>query len=182
MEASLNDDRIQKIAIIYKYVLLFGDQHLIEAMLSDRFYLQTFGALEYLPEVKGQLKCRKFFKDCLFKQVGEIKNATILKKIHHNYRATYLKETIFAKDEQQAPQSMNIMIMHYSIDILSFILNDSEYILSVFNQATSPESTLDQCANAVQFIYDVVYQIKTYQQYLTLNYQRMPHIPTVLIN
>lgn len=34
--------------MIYKFNLLLGDQNIIEAMLSDRFYIQTFGALEYL--------------------------------------------------------------------------------------------------------------------------------------
>lgn len=150
-------------------------------MLSERFYMQTFGAFEYLPEVKSQLKCRRFFREAVFKQVVEIRNPLILKKIHQNYRATYLKETIFAKDEAQVPQSINYMIMHYSMDILQYLLNDHEYLSSVFLMASSAQSSLQDCSCAVQFLYDIVYQIKLYQQYLSLNYSRMPHIPTILI-
>jgi hypothetical protein len=65
---------------------------------------------------------------------------------------------------------MNVMIMHYSIDILSHFLNDSEYLSNVYNITTNPFSSLIETANAIQFIYDIVYQIKLYQQYLTLNY------------
>lgn len=44
---------------------------------------------------------------------------------------------------------MNIMIMHYSIDILSFILNENEYLENVYNIATSLTSTLEEVANAI---------------------------------
>jgi hypothetical protein len=33
--------------------MMFGDQQILEAMLSDRFFMQTFGALEYLQDNKG---------------------------------------------------------------------------------------------------------------------------------
>lgn len=32
-------------------------------MLSDKFYMQTFGALEFLTEVKDRLECRNFFRN-----------------------------------------------------------------------------------------------------------------------
>lgn len=60
--------------MIYRALLLVGDSIIVEAMLSDRFYEQAMGALEYLPEAKGSLKCRDFFKKSNFKQVVEIKN------------------------------------------------------------------------------------------------------------
>ena len=64
--------------------------------------------------------------EALFKQVVEIKSVLILKKIHISYRATYLKETIFAKDDNsgQVPQHINLMIMNYSMDIMTHLLND----------------------------------------------------------
>jgi len=58
------------------------------------------------------------------------------------------------------------MIMNYSMDIMTYILNDQEYLNSVFLLATNPTSSLQECANAIQFVYDIVYQIKTYHQYL----------------
>lgn len=36
---------------IYKYMLSLGDSKLIETLLSNDFYLETFGALEYDPEL-----------------------------------------------------------------------------------------------------------------------------------
>jgi len=41
-------------------LLIYADQAILDTMLSDKFYIQTFGALEYLPELKGQMNCRQF--------------------------------------------------------------------------------------------------------------------------
>jgi hypothetical protein len=35
---------------IYKGLVLLNDQKLLEILMSNRFYLQTFGALEWDPE------------------------------------------------------------------------------------------------------------------------------------
>ena len=48
---------------------MLSDQYVLDAMLSDKFYMQTFGALEFLPELKGQLHCRKFLQNAKFKTV-----------------------------------------------------------------------------------------------------------------
>lgn len=50
-----NDRRLQDISQIYKMLLMLADQYILDAMLSDQFYMQTFGALEFLPELKGQI-------------------------------------------------------------------------------------------------------------------------------
>ena len=53
-----------------------------------------------LPGIRDKLFIREFFKsEVSFKQVLPIKNTLILNKIHLIYRANYLKETVFAKDE-----------------------------------------------------------------------------------
>ena len=94
------NDRLKKIAMIYKCLLLIADMQSIEGLLGDQFYESTFGALEMLPGIRDRLFIREFFKcEVCFKQVLPIKNASVLKKIHLIYRANYLKETVFAKDE-----------------------------------------------------------------------------------
>ena len=54
------------------------------------------------------------------------------------------------------------MIMNYSMDIMTYILNDVDYLNQVFLMATSPSTSLADCANAIHFVYDIVYQVKTY--------------------
>lgn len=39
-------------------------------------------------------------------------------------------------------------------------MNDQEYLANVFDTATSPSKTLEENANAIQLVYDIVYQIK----------------------
>jgi hypothetical protein len=61
-------------AAVFKGFILLGDAPLTDVLLSDKYFMITFGALERLHEVYGKLKCRSFFKDVNFKQVIPIKN------------------------------------------------------------------------------------------------------------
>ena len=79
-----------------------------------------------LPAIRDKLQIREFFKtEVIFKQVLPIKNPGVLRKIHLVYRANYLKETIFAKDEGPSmPQSLVFCCMNYTADVLSALLNN----------------------------------------------------------
>ena len=127
---SLNDDRLKKIAMIYKCLVLVSDLVSIEGLLGDQFYESTFGALEMLPAIRDKLQIREFFKtEVIFKQVLPIKNPGVLRKIHLVYRANYLKETVFAKDEGPSmPQSLVFCCMNYTADVLSALLNNHQYL------------------------------------------------------
>ena len=92
---SLNTERMNKYAQLIKALLLMGDPQTIEALMSDRFYMNSFGALEILPEFKNRLDCRDFFKNAIFREVIPIKNERLLSKIHMYYRINFLKESIF---------------------------------------------------------------------------------------
>ena len=39
-----------------------ADPNITDAILSDKFFKSTFGALENLPELSGKLLCREFFE------------------------------------------------------------------------------------------------------------------------
>lgn len=46
-----NEEGLQKIFLVYKALLNIADMRLFEALLSDQFYMSTFGALEYNNEI-----------------------------------------------------------------------------------------------------------------------------------
>ncbi len=51
-----NYEALFNIFFVYKYMLQLGDQKLIEALISKEFYSDTFGALEYDPELMNASK------------------------------------------------------------------------------------------------------------------------------
>jgi hypothetical protein len=57
------------ISIIFKSLILLGDAPLTDILLSEKYFMTTFGALELLPEIHGKLHCKKFFEDVQFKQI-----------------------------------------------------------------------------------------------------------------
>lgn len=46
-----NEEGLQKIFLVYKSLLNIADMRLFETLLSDQYYLSTFGALEYNNEI-----------------------------------------------------------------------------------------------------------------------------------
>ena len=99
-----------------------------DVLLSEKFYMTTFGALERLHEIYGKLPCRSFFRNVNFKQVIPIKNKVILSKIHICYRANYLRETIFAKDDGPAPQSLAFLNFNHTVEVMQHLFNNIEYL------------------------------------------------------
>lgn len=51
MEDLENYEELFNLFYIHKYMLSLGDTRLIETLLSNDFYMETFGALEYDPEL-----------------------------------------------------------------------------------------------------------------------------------
>ena len=119
---------LKNIAGIYKALIMLADPPVTEAILSDKFYKCTFGALENLPELQGKLCCREFFEKVEYKEIVPINNENIVKKIHICYRINYLRETIFAKDEGPVVQSLAFMSFNCSIEILNALLNNVKYL------------------------------------------------------
>lgn len=95
-----------QIAQIYRYCVIIEEQgsELLQALLSDRFYLQTFGALEYLPEFHSRRKedpeCRfrEFLQASRCKQVFDF-DEKLCRQMKLLYRVAFLKDTVFAKED-----------------------------------------------------------------------------------
>lgn len=81
---------------IFKALIMLNEPSLIEACLSDAFFLDTMGILEYDPDYsKHELKHRQYLESPgLFKVVVPIEHEPTLAKIHLNFRLTYLKDVV----------------------------------------------------------------------------------------
>ena len=54
-------------SLIFKSMILLGDAPLTDILLSEKYFMTTFGALELLPEIHGKLGCKSFFENVEFK-------------------------------------------------------------------------------------------------------------------
>ena len=81
---------------IFKGLIMLNEPSLIEACLSDAFFLDTMGILEYDPDYdKHKIKHREYLESPgLFKEAVPITHKPTLAKIHLNFRLTYLKDVV----------------------------------------------------------------------------------------
>jgi len=84
---------------IFKGLIMLNEPQLIEACLSDAFFMDTMGILEYDPDYpKHEMKHREYLESPgLFKQAVPISHQATLAKIHLNFRLTYLKDVVMAR-------------------------------------------------------------------------------------
>ena len=124
---------------------MIADQNLIEMLVSDEFFLITFGALECINilnlddiesfQSQKFVRHRKFLKEeSKFKNIFQIQDSSILEKIHSNYRLSYLRDTATARFiEEDTVKNINIMIHYNNTDIIQFFISNTQ-ILNVLLQ------------------------------------------------
>ena len=171
---------------MHKALLGYADQHILDRMLSDEYYRHLFVSLEQLPELQGGgTNCREFLEKAKFKLLSDDsivnKNEVMRSKIHIIYRAQYLKDVVFARDEQTLPQGLTVLVLQYSLDVLIWVLTGWH---SGFNEADQPmvvevaslvnsvaqdiaangvtQASMQKLQHSIQFVYDVASLLKTY--------------------
>lgn len=127
---------LKLIFLIYKNLLSLSNQHLLEILLSDEYYLGTFGALEYHFESKVQTKHRDFLlNSAKFVNFLNISDDCILYKIRFLYRLTYLRDVAIGRFvEELTLRHINMMYHCYSNEILNYIVKSRQILNSLMNK------------------------------------------------
>ena len=134
-------ENIHYIFNIFKNLILIGDKDLIEILIDDKYYLITFGALEYDFQTMKSVPHRKYFKDIVkFKNPLNIQDEEILKKINQNLRLCYLRDTALSRlIEDNAIKTINLLLQLNYNDIIQFFLNDTKYFELLFKEMQSED-------------------------------------------
>ena len=158
---------------IFKNLILIGDKSLTEALLDDKLYLITFGALEYDFETMKSIPHRKYFKNIVkFKNPLNIKNPEIIKKINQNLRLTYLRDTALSRlIEDNAVKTINSILQYNHNDIIQFFLNNSIYLEMLLDQLKSEDLNIKKEAclflsEIIECSKDVIQTRSTFSEYL----------------
>ena len=140
-ESGSNPENLVQVFNVYKILLNSLELSILEDMLGDKHYLNTFGALEYNPDIKITESYRSFFKEKLkFNKLGKIQDEQILSKIHLNYRFSYLKDTALATGLEETVISVIItQINHYSLEILQSVLMSNVIIEELIEKLKSDD-------------------------------------------
>lgn len=122
-------EQLKKMFLVFKALLNISDMKLLETLLSDQYYLTTFGALEYNTEISmrhQETKHRTFLKEkARFNNFITLTDKEVIDKIHINYRLSYLKDTALATglDEANIQTIANLMSNNNSEVIQNILLN-----------------------------------------------------------
>ncbi|KAI6817586.1 DUF625-domain-containing protein [Hortaea werneckii] len=151
-EAAQSVEDLHRLCNIMKHLILLNDSSLIEHVVSDAAIQGVVGALEYDPDFPlHKANHRQYLADTSkFKQVVEIRNEEIVRKIHVTYRLLYLKDVVLARILDDPTFSvLNSLIFFYQVDVVNYLLGDAEFLRQLFGifrpppQAPSPAQRPD---------------------------------------
>eukprot|EP00347_Sterkiella_histriomuscorum_P007710 403347860 len=174
-EQSLTQERLSKIGQIYRYMLNIDEYstHILEALLSNRFYLNTFRALDFHSDYQN-VKAYDHIKDAKHISVVEFDNPLQQKRINALFRASYLKEFVFGKEDATKTQSLIKLMQDNSIEILKSVLNDHNMLKKIFDKAEQLDTQIEDLYNISRFIFELINRSKPIQS--CLNSDSRKHI------
>eukprot|EP00400_MALV-I_sp_L67-5_P000760 gene760-803_t len=132
-EMNKNAISLQCLFNIVRCLFTLSNHHLTETLLSDEMYLWIFGILEHDPEIEPdrRLPHRKYLQEkAKFNDVIAFNNDLVTRKIHINFRLTYLKDVAMPRSLDDAAFSQIVgMMMHNSMMMLESFLADGSRVL-----------------------------------------------------
>lgn len=154
---SLSD--LHRLCNIMKALILMNDNSIIEHLVDDNIILGVVGALEYDPDFPThKANHRQYLSDeSRYKEVVEIKDQNIKKKIRQTWRLQYLKDVVLARIlDDPTFGVLNSLIFFNQVDIVQHLQNNGVFLKELFNifhtECTEPKRKeqavhfLQQCA------------------------------------
>jgi len=153
---------LQIIHDIVKAMVFSDDPAFLEVLLSDEYYMLIFGALEYDPEHAQSLapKYREFLKNqSYYKKVIEFKDPIMVKKIHLNFRLSYLRDSVIGSiiDDPLTGQ-FNTVIYYNNSHICEYIIRNPEHLDQLF------ANFFANLKDSIGFLFELVQVVKTVAQ------------------
>jgi len=157
-EKDRNHEKLLHLYKIFRQMITMANYDLFTVLMSDEYYLNVFGILEYDPDMynKQKITHRQYFLDhAAFKVVVNIKDQDILRLIHFNFRLMYLRDCALAHYlDDRCIQLISAIIHANYIDIIKHLHSSKEVISSLFDALRSNKS------NALRMIHEILTTIK----------------------
>lgn len=154
------------IFVIFKNIFLVANRELIELLVNDELYNITFGALEY--DIESTKKCnhRNYFKEIArFKNVLNIEDAEVIKRIHINHRLAYLRDTAIGRFIEELPyMNINVIIQTNNAYIVQYFLDNKNYLEKLISNLNKSDITENDIVDNLQFVLELISCMKEFQQ------------------
>lgn len=167
---------LHRLCNIMKALILMNDNAVIEHLVTDNIIIGVVGALEYDPDFPThKANHRQYLSDeSRFKEVVEIKDENIRRKIRHTWRLQYLKDVVLARIlDDPTFGVLNSLIFFNQVDIVQHLQSNSPFLKELFGIFMNDKEDNRRKEQAVHFIQQCAAIAKTLQ---------MQNRQTLLIN
>jgi len=157
---------LHRLCNIMKALILMNDNAVIEHLVTDNIILGVVGALEYDPDFPThKANHRQYLSDeSRFKEVVEIRDENIRRKIRHTWRLQYLKDVVLARIlDDPTFGVLNSLIFFNQVDIVQHLQSNSAFLKELFGIFMNDKEDNRRKEQAVQFIQQCAAIAKTLQ-------------------
>ncbi len=141
----------QKICAVFKALFSLNDGNVLDALLSDQFFIPVTGVFEYDPELRQKASHREWFrKSVKFNEVLPIKDADVLSKIHQNFRIIFLRDVLLRHlMDDNVASTLNSVICYNNAEIIMALYVGSDYLKNVFALLSSEKGNAERKGDGV---------------------------------
>lgn len=157
---------LHRLCNIMKALILMNDNAVIEHLVTDDIILGVVGALEYDPDFPThKANHRQYLSDpSRFKEVVEIRDENIKRKIRQTWRLQYLKDVVLARIlDDPTFGVLNSLIFFHQVDIVHYLQSDLQFLKELFAIFTNDKEEIKRKEQAVHFIQQCCAIAKTLQ-------------------
>ena len=157
---------LHRLCNIMKALILMNDNSIIEHVVTDDIILGVVGALEYDPDFPThKANHRQYLSDnSRFKEVVEIRDQNITRRIRHTWRLQYLKDVVLARILDDPTFSvLNSLIFFNQVDIVQHLQNNNAFLKELFAIFDPSNTDIRRKEDAVHFLQQCAAVAKTLQ-------------------
>ena len=157
---------LHRLCNIMKALILMNDNTIIEHLVTDEIIIGVVGALEYDPDFPThKANHRQYLSDdSRYKEVVEIKDQNIKRKIRQTWRLQYLKDVVLARIlDDPTFGVLNSLIFFNQVDIVQHLQGNTAFLKELFSIFHNDNTDVKRKEQAVYFLQQCAAIAKTLQ-------------------
>ena len=157
---------LHRLCNIMKALILMNDNTVMEHIVTDDIILGAVGALEYDPDFPTHKANHRQYlsNESRYKEVVEIKDQGIKRKIRQTWRLQYLKDVVLARILDDPTFSvLNSLIFFNQVDIVQHLQNNTPFLKELFAIFDPANPDAKRKEDAVHFLQHCAAVAKTLQ-------------------
>ncbi|EJW78478.1 hypothetical protein WUBG_10613 [Wuchereria bancrofti] len=149
-------DALHTLHQIARSLFMLNRNTLLEVLLSEKYFKDIVGMLEYDPAEPRPRKHREFlFQKARFREVLPIQNDELRQKIHQTYRVQYVQDICLPAPslfEENLLSILNSYLFFSRVDIVSLLQDDKQLLKDLFDQLKDPATTTERRKDLTMFL------------------------------